>query len=88
MLQCVLPGKAQDVYLSLSARDCSRYSMVKSAVLKAYELVLEAQFILVNRKLKLLEKLMIMFYPKEGTTGSWVQSGIGVFLLLGALRSL
>lgn len=42
MLQYVLPGKAQDVYLSLSARDCLRYSMVKSAVFKACELVPEA----------------------------------------------
>lgn len=33
MLQCILTGKAQDVYFSLSATDCLKYSMVKSAVL-------------------------------------------------------
>lgn len=42
MLQCILTGKVQDVYLSLSTTDCLKYSMVRSAVLKAYELVPKA----------------------------------------------
>ena len=42
MLQCVLTGKAQEAYSALSADDCKSYKLVKSAVLKAYELVPEA----------------------------------------------
>ncbi|CAJ1087102.1 uncharacterized protein LOC117532417 [Xyrichtys novacula] len=42
MLQCVLSGKAQEAYSSLSLEDSSSYSKIKSAVLKAYELVPEA----------------------------------------------
>ena len=40
MLQCVLTGRAQETYASLSPEDSKRYSLVKSAVLKAFELVL------------------------------------------------
>ena len=39
MLQCVLTGKAQEVYLSLSMENSANYEKIKSAVLKAYELV-------------------------------------------------
>lgn len=42
MLQCVLTGRAQEAYSTLSADDCKVYKRVKSAVLKAYELVPEA----------------------------------------------
>uniref|UniRef100_A0A671XNE1 SCAN box domain-containing protein n=1 Tax=Sparus aurata TaxID=8175 RepID=A0A671XNE1_SPAAU len=42
MLQCVLTGRAQDAYSALSASDCRSYAKVKSAVLKAFELVPEA----------------------------------------------
>lgn len=42
MLQCVLTGRAQEAYAALSNSDCVRYDLVKSAVLKAYELVPEA----------------------------------------------
>ena len=42
MLQSVLKGKAQHAYSALSADDCADYNAVKSAVLKAYELVPEA----------------------------------------------
>ncbi len=41
MLQCVLKGMAQEAYLSLSSSDCQTYSTIKSAALKAYELVPE-----------------------------------------------
>lgn len=42
MLQCVLTGRAQEAYSALSASECMSYAKVKSAVLKAYELVPEA----------------------------------------------
>lgn len=42
LLQCVFTGRAQEVLLSLSTQDSGNYDCVKSAVLKAYELVLEA----------------------------------------------
>ena len=42
MLQSVLKGKAQEAYSALSATDCADYDIVKTAILKAYELVPEA----------------------------------------------
>ncbi len=42
LLQCVLTGKAQEVYSALSLSDCEHYDIVKAAILKAYELVPEA----------------------------------------------
>ncbi|XP_062287781.1 uncharacterized protein LOC133992986 [Scomber scombrus] len=42
MLQCVFTGNAQEAYAALSSEDCKDYSVVKSSVLKAYELVPEA----------------------------------------------
>uniref|UniRef100_A0A3B4TE40 Gypsy retrotransposon integrase-like protein 1 n=1 Tax=Seriola dumerili TaxID=41447 RepID=A0A3B4TE40_SERDU len=42
MLQCALTGRAQEAYSALSASDSQNYGLVKSAVLKAYELVPEA----------------------------------------------
>lgn len=36
MLQCVLTGKAQEAYASLSSEDSKKYSEVKKAVLKAF----------------------------------------------------
>ena len=42
MLQCVLTGRAQEAYSCLSAADSQNYDLVKSAVLKAFELVPEA----------------------------------------------
>ena len=42
MLQSVLKGKAQHAYSALSADDCADYDLVKTAVLRAYELVPEA----------------------------------------------
>ncbi len=41
MLQCVLTGRAQEAYSALSFADSQNYLSVKSAVLKAYELVPE-----------------------------------------------
>lgn len=42
LLQCVLTGKAQEAYASLSKADSRYYDIVKAAVLRAYELVPEA----------------------------------------------
>uniref|UniRef100_A0A3B5B1E3 SCAN box domain-containing protein n=1 Tax=Stegastes partitus TaxID=144197 RepID=A0A3B5B1E3_9TELE len=42
LLQCVLTGKAQEAYSCLSIDDSFVYKKIKSAVLKAYELVPEA----------------------------------------------
>lgn len=42
MLQCVLTGKAQEVYSSLTLTQSSDYEVVKAAILHAYELVPKA----------------------------------------------
>ena len=52
LLQCVLTGKAQEAYSALSLAESKVYLSVKSAVLKAYELVPEAY----RQKFRLWEK--------------------------------
>ncbi|XP_028825886.1 uncharacterized protein LOC114784568 [Denticeps clupeoides] len=42
LLQCVLVGKAQEVYSSLTVQQSSDYALVKTAIMNAYELVPEA----------------------------------------------
>ncbi|KAK5921567.1 hypothetical protein CgunFtcFv8_018924 [Champsocephalus gunnari] len=42
LLQCVLTGRAQEAYSALTVADSKVYLMVKTAVLRAYELVPEA----------------------------------------------
>ena len=42
LLQSSLVGKAREVYSALSVEESAQYSVVKSAILKAYELVPEA----------------------------------------------
>merc|ERR1712208_24059 len=42
LLQCVLTGRAQEVYAAMSVADSQNYARVKTAVLKAFELVPEA----------------------------------------------
>ena len=42
LLQSVLTGKAREIYSALSVEQSSRYDTVKSAIMKAYELVPEA----------------------------------------------
>lgn len=42
LLQCVLTGKTQEAYLIVCAQEGLTYEMVKTAVLRAYELVPEA----------------------------------------------
>lgn len=41
-MKCVLTGKAQEAYPTLSSRDSVKYDVVKLAILKTYELVTEA----------------------------------------------
>ena len=42
LLQSALLGKAREVYSALSVDHCSDYNVVKTTILKAYELVPEA----------------------------------------------
>ena len=42
LLQSALVGKAREVYSALTVEQCSDYSVVRQAILKAYELVPEA----------------------------------------------
>lgn len=42
MLQCILPGKAQEAFSAICAEDGLDHDIVNSAVLKAQELVPEA----------------------------------------------
>ena len=42
LLQSVLVGKAREVYSAMSIEQSLQYDLVKKAILKAYELVLEA----------------------------------------------
>ena len=42
LLQCKLTGKAQEAVAALSVQDSMQYNVVKSAILRAYELVPEA----------------------------------------------
>ena len=42
LLQCKLHGKAQDIIATLSVQDSMNYDLVKTAILRAYELVPEA----------------------------------------------
>lgn len=58
MLQCILSGKAQKVYSSLPAEDSLDFDKVKAAVLRAYELVLEAY----HQKFRRLKKQVHQTY--------------------------
>lgn len=42
LLQTLLSGKAQKIYASPSVEDSAEYHLLESAILKSYELVLEA----------------------------------------------
>ncbi|CAB4016297.1 Hypothetical predicted protein, partial [Paramuricea clavata] len=42
LIQCVLTGKAQEIYTQLSLEQASNYDTVKEVILKGYELVPEA----------------------------------------------
>lgn len=42
MLQCLFTGRAQEAYVSLNAEDSKNYTLVKKAVLRAFEMVPDA----------------------------------------------
>lgn len=81
MLQCVLTGRAQEAYSALSDAESQKYHFFKSAVLKAYELVLEAyrqQF----RTWKISEKQSHLEFARDLTnhfTCSCSASGVDHF---------
>lgn len=61
LLQGVLKGKAQKVYISVSNEHCNNYDFVKDVILKAYELVPEAYRYKFRRTLKLKEQTHVEY---------------------------
>ena len=61
LLQCVLTGRAQLAYASLSVADSQVYNKVKTAVLKAYELVPEAYRFRFRNMRKMYEQTNVDF---------------------------
>ncbi|XP_071059089.1 uncharacterized protein [Pseudochaenichthys georgianus] len=75
MLQCVLAGKAQEVYTALSEEVSRDYEQVKAAILRAYELVPEAY----RQKFRGLKRQDCQAYvefarEKEVLFGRWCSS--------------
>ena len=75
LLQCVLTGKAQEAYASLSPDDSLDYAKVKAAVLRAFELVPEAYRQKFRRFKKLDNQTFAEFgREKEALFDRWCQS--------------
>ena len=75
LLQCVLTGKAQEAYTSLSPADSLEYDKVKAAVLRAFELVPEAYRQKFRRYKKLESHTFSEFgREKENLFDRWCQS--------------
>ena len=75
LLQSVLVGKAQEIYGSLSVEPSSNYEHVKEAILKAYELVIEAYRQKFRNYLKYDSKTHVEFArEKENLFNSWCHS--------------
>ena len=87
LLQCVLTGKAQEVYAALSSESSLDFYLVKAAVLKAYELVPEAYRQRFRRHRRLETQAYVEFArEKEGFFDRWCLSqGVET---LGDLRAL
>ena len=87
LLQCVLVGKAREVYSSLSLENCLDYECVKSTVLRAYELVPEAYRHKFRRFRKFDSQTYVEFaWEKEALFDRWCASqGVNDFKLLRAL---
>ncbi|XP_041966835.1 uncharacterized protein LOC121724378 [Alosa sapidissima] len=64
LLQCVLTGKAQEVYSALTVPQSSDYSLVKTTILNAYELVPEA-YRQKFRGLRKTEQLTFVEFARE-----------------------
>ena len=75
LLQSVLVGKAQEIYGSLSVEQSSNYEHVKEAILKAYELVPEADRQKFRNYLKYDSKTHVEFArEKENLFNRWCHS--------------
>ena len=75
LLQSVLVGKAQEIYGSLSVEQSSNYEHVKEAILKAYELVPEANRQKFRNYLKYDSKTHVEFArEKENLFNRWCHS--------------
>ena len=75
LLQSVLVGKAQEIYGSLSIEQSSNYEHVKEAILKAYELVIEAYRQKFRNYLKYDSKTHVEFArEKENLFNRWCHS--------------
>ena len=75
LLQSVLVGKAQEIYVSLSVEQSSNYEHVKEAILKAYELVPEAYRQKFRNYLKYDSKTHVEFVrEKENLFNRWCHS--------------
>lgn len=78
LLQCVLPGKARDVYSSLSLSDSSDYDVVKAAVLRAYELVPEAYLQRFRGCSKQDKQTFVEFAKEKENLFDWWCTSLGV----------
>lgn len=67
LLQCVLSGKAQEVYSALSVEQSSDYETVKKAILNAFELVPEA-YRQKFRRLRKSDKITYVEFAREKET--------------------
>ncbi|XP_069996593.1 uncharacterized protein [Penaeus vannamei] len=75
LLQSVLTGKAQEIYMSMSVTDSRDYDKVKTAVLKGYELVPEA-YRLKFRNLRKRDNQSFLDFAREkdGLLARWCES--------------
>ena len=75
LLQTVLTGKAQRAYATLPTENCADYNLVKAAVLKSFELVLEAyrQRFRTQRK-KENQSYVEFLREKENALDKWCDS--------------
>ncbi|XP_069983360.1 uncharacterized protein [Penaeus vannamei] len=75
LLQSILTGKAQEIYMSMSVTDSRDYDKVKTAVLKGYELVPEA-YRLKFRNLRKRDNQSFLEFAREkdGLLARWCES--------------
>lgn len=75
LLQCVITGKAQEAYSALTIDEAADYETVKSAILKAYELVPEAYRQRFRHYVKLSGQTYVEFaHEKEILFDRWCAS--------------
>lgn len=72
LLQCKLMGKAQEVCSTLSIEESLKYEVMKSAILRAYELVPEAY----RQKFRGHKKILLrLLWNVQGRKGFCLTSG-------------